>query len=82
MFGNDSSNESLGVVPLSIFMLYKKLNEKKANFGIKSSVKLSVMELIVNNNNTCNEKVKDLLYNSLQGIIVIIFLFFYLFIYT
>ncbi len=67
MFGSDSSNESLGVVPLSIYMIFKKLNEKRISLDIKSSVKISIMELIVNNK-TYQEKVKDLLYNSLQGI--------------
>jgi hypothetical protein len=66
MFGSDNSNESLGVVPLSIYMIFKELNEKRTNLGIKSLVKISIMELIVNNK-TYQEKVKDLLYNSLQG---------------
>lgn len=59
MFGSDESIDSIGLIPLSTFWLFKLIEESKIKYDTKFTVKVSALEIIGK-----DEKLKDLIENK------------------
>ena len=55
----DDSFNSIGLIPLSIYWLYKLINDTKIRYGTRFNVHLSAMEIVGK-----EEKCRDLLLNA------------------
>ncbi|XP_043930272.1 kinesin-like protein KIF26A isoform X2 [Protopterus annectens] len=62
MIGNDSSTQSLGIIPCAISWLFKLINERKEKTGTRFSVRVSAVEI-----HGKDENLKDLLSEVASG---------------